>query len=79
MAMAANRVADTSRLAEARRAELDWDAGKESVIASGNKRGFQESRQFTRPAGLSPADWLLRFGDLARRPGLFCAILFVHG
>jgi hypothetical protein len=42
MAMAANKVADTSRLAEARRAELDWDAGKESVIASGNKRGFQE-------------------------------------
>jgi hypothetical protein len=45
MAMAANKVADTSRLAEARRAELDWDAGKESVIASGNKRFFREKEE----------------------------------
>jgi hypothetical protein len=57
MAMAANKVADTSRLAEARRAELDWAAGKESAIVSGDKRGLQENRQFTRPAGLSPEDW----------------------
>ena len=54
--MAANKVADTSKLAEARRAELDWAAGKESAIVSGDKRGLQENRQFTRPAGLSPAN-----------------------
>jgi hypothetical protein len=42
MAMTANKVADTSRLAEARRVELGWAAGEGSVIGAGNKRLFRE-------------------------------------
>jgi hypothetical protein len=42
MAMTANKAADTRRLAEARRAELDCDASRGGLGTSGNKRGFQE-------------------------------------
>ena len=54
--MTANRAADTSKLAEARRAELDWAAGKGSLVASGNKRFFRRRWKPTRRVGRSPAN-----------------------
>src|SRR5208283_1151425 len=56
MAMMANKVADTSKLAEARRAELGWAAGGRSVVSSGNKRLFREKKQPTRRLRPSPED-----------------------
>jgi hypothetical protein len=55
MAMSANRAADTSKLAEARRAaELGGTAVERSIVGSGNKRLFCEKREaYTKRAVLA--------------------------